>query len=97
MERLGVPGAAAVCDQVGRYLALVTGWNARAGLVSERDVARLAEHALDALTLLPQLWETRGPVLDIGSGGGFPAMNVGGTPQSVDIYAFVPGFPQPAP
>jgi HSP20 family protein len=27
-----------------------------------------------------------------GSGrGGFPAMNVGGTPQSVEIYAFVPG------
>ena len=24
--------------------------------------------------------------------GGFPAMNVGGTPQSVDIYAFVPGI-----
>lgn len=23
--------------------------------------------------------------------GGFPAMNVGGTPQSVEIYAFVPG------
>jgi HSP20 family protein len=24
--------------------------------------------------------------------GGFPAMNVGGTPQSVDIYAFAPGI-----
>lgn len=23
--------------------------------------------------------------------GGFPALNVGGTPQSVEIYAFVPG------
>ena len=24
--------------------------------------------------------------------GGFPAMNVGGTPQSVEIYAFTPGI-----
>jgi len=24
--------------------------------------------------------------------GGFPAMNVGGTPQSVEIYAFAPGI-----
>lgn len=24
--------------------------------------------------------------------GGFPALNVGGTPQSVEIYAFVPGL-----
>ena len=24
--------------------------------------------------------------------GGFPAMNVGGTPQSVEIYAFTPGL-----
>jgi HSP20 family protein len=24
--------------------------------------------------------------------GGFPALNVGGTPQSVDIYAFAPGL-----
>lgn len=24
--------------------------------------------------------------------GGFPAMNVGGTPRSVEIYAFVPGI-----
>jgi HSP20 family protein len=24
--------------------------------------------------------------------GGFPAMNVGGTPQSVELYAFVPGL-----
>ena len=28
-----------------------------------------------------------------GSGrGGYPALNVGGTPQSVEIYAFVPGI-----
>ena len=24
--------------------------------------------------------------------GGFPALNVGGTPQSVEIYAFAPGI-----
>mgnify|MGYP004701997811 FL=1 len=27
-----------------------------------------------------------------GQARGFPAMNVGGTPRSVDIYAFVPGI-----
>ncbi len=26
------------------------------------------------------------------SRGGFPALNVGGTPQSVELYAFVPGL-----
>ena len=27
-----------------------------------------------------------------GLGGGYPAMNVGGTPRSVEIYAFAPGI-----
>ena len=32
------------------------------------------------------------PSIRGGSGDRFPAMNVGGTPQSVEIYAFAPGI-----
>lgn len=48
------------------------------------ELDRLQREMQDALGLSPSI---RG----IGRGG-FPAINVGGTPQSVEIYAFAPGL-----
>src|SRR5437762_3999851 len=47
------------------------------------EVDRLQREMRDAFDLSPSI---RG----LGRGG-FPALNVGGTPQSVEIYAFAPG------
>ncbi|MBI2435216.1 MAG: class I SAM-dependent methyltransferase [Candidatus Hydrogenedentes bacterium] len=63
---------------VERYVELVREVNAALSLVSAQDVALLDEvHIPDALSLAP--WVVRaagdgGPHLDIGSGGGFPAI-----------------------
>ena len=55
------------------HVALTAEWNARAGLVATNEVDRLwQEHVVDSLSLLPCL--PAGRVLDIGSGGGFPAI-----------------------
>jgi HSP20 family protein len=48
------------------------------------ELDRLQREMQEALDLSPSI---RG----IGRGG-FPAINVGGTPQSVEIYAFAPGL-----
>ncbi|MBV6272669.1 Hsp20/alpha crystallin family protein [Alcaligenaceae bacterium CGII-47] len=48
------------------------------------ELDRLQREMQDAFDLSPSI---RG----IGRGG-FPALNVGGTPQSVEVYAFAPGL-----
>lgn len=61
-----------------RYLALVREWNTFVSLVSRQDVDRLESvHLPDSVSLAPWVracWDGNGPVLDIGSGGGFPAV-----------------------
>lgn len=38
-----------------------------------------------------QLFETGSSIRGIGRGG-FPALNIGSTPESIELYAFVPGL-----
>ena len=62
------------------YDALLTEWNAFASLLSEKDAAHhIQTHILDCLSLIPiitGLNPTRTHLLDIGSGGGFPAIPI---------------------
>jgi 16S rRNA (guanine527-N7)-methyltransferase len=62
-------------DAIQRYVALLLAANQRINLtrLTEPDeVARL--HLLDALSALPLLDVTQGPVVDLGSGGGVPSI-----------------------
>ncbi len=59
------------------HARLVREWNALAGLVSNREVDRLDGHYADALSLggvVRHLGADEGHLLDIGTGGGFPAL-----------------------
>lgn len=50
-------------------------WNKKINLVSVKsDMDIPIKHFLDSLTLLPFIQDTRGQVLDIGSGAGFPGI-----------------------
>ena len=50
-------------------------WNKKINLVSVKsDIDIPIKHFLDSLTLLPFIQDTRGQVLDIGSGAGFPGI-----------------------
>ncbi len=70
------PARAALCG----YLAELKKWSAKMNLVARADDRTLIEtHFLDSLTLLPLLREQpsgAGPLLDIGTGAGFPGLAV---------------------
>ena len=68
-------------SQLQRYVDLIREWNPVVGLVSVGDADRIWErHVLDSLSLaglIQRLGLGRGNLLDIGSGGGFPAIPLG--------------------
>lgn len=65
-------------SRLNRFRKLFGEWNAYAGLMSPRDAEnRWDEHVADSLSLLPLIrhhFEPGGSLLDVGSGGGFPAI-----------------------
>jgi 16S rRNA (guanine527-N7)-methyltransferase len=54
-----------------RYAELLLSRNKAMNVTGARDEAAVWEHIADSLTLVPYV---RGPYIDIGSGGGFPAI-----------------------
>jgi len=84
VRELLVEAGCVLTEQIERalcqHLSLVQKWNDYASLVSERDLSNLIEtHLIDSLSLVPvivRLKRTNGVLLDIGSGGGFPAIPV---------------------
>lgn len=79
-ELLAQDGLSLSAEQEARMEAharLLREWNAFAGLVSSREVDRLGEQYADALSLGPvvrHFGQESGHLLDIGTGGGFPAL-----------------------
>ncbi|MFO7786737.1 MAG: 16S rRNA (guanine(527)-N(7))-methyltransferase RsmG [Halospina sp.] len=72
-EALGVGLAPETVDRMLRLLDLLEKWNRAYNLTAVRERrAMCARHLLDSLTLVPRLGP--GPVLDVGSGGGFPGL-----------------------
>jgi 16S rRNA (guanine527-N7)-methyltransferase len=78
LKALGLELAEDQWQQLAEHMALVAEWNDVLSLVSECDVGQLWErHVLDALALAPWVKaaaDVEGLLLDIGSGGGFPAV-----------------------
>ena len=78
MDGIRLSTQAARCLQ--RFVDLVCEWNAFASLVSRKDVPRLAEsHVVDSLSIaaiLARVCGSTGTLLDIGTGGGFPAIPI---------------------
>ncbi|MCB4823340.1 16S rRNA (guanine(527)-N(7))-methyltransferase RsmG [Roseicella aerolata] len=70
---LGVPREteAALRD----FVALLLRWNARINLTAERDEAAIWQrHVVDSLQLAPLVPAMEGPLVDLGSGAGFPGL-----------------------
>lgn len=65
-------------EQLAAYLGLIREWNYFAGLVAPKDIPCLiSEHLVDAVSLAPWIvahFRQGCVLLDIGSGGGFPAI-----------------------
>jgi 16S rRNA (guanine527-N7)-methyltransferase len=62
-------------ERLDAFAELLLAWNRRINLISAQDAAGLRQrHIEDSLQLLPLLPPGQGPLLDIGSGGGFPGL-----------------------
>jgi 16S rRNA (guanine527-N7)-methyltransferase len=71
---LGISLDDRVCAQLALYRALLIEWSGRMSLTTIREPrAILIKHFLDSLTVLKHL-PPGAPLLDIGSGAGFPGM-----------------------
>ena len=62
-------------DKLRAYLALLIRWNARINLVADADPDLLwHRHVVDSVQLHALLPNAEGPLVDLGSGAGFPGM-----------------------
>lgn len=68
---LGAGLEPALAERIAAYGALLLAANRRTNLTGAKTAEALVSHLLDALTPLPYL---QGPFVDIGSGGGLPAI-----------------------
>jgi 16S rRNA (guanine527-N7)-methyltransferase len=71
------------------YRDLLLKWNQRVNLTAASTAAEIDEHIADCLHLLPHL-PTSGRVLDVGSGGGLPAVVIAIERPELAITALEP-------
>ena len=80
LEHSGIVWTDEIERTLVRYLDLVREWNPVCSLVSKGDLDALEErHLIDSLSLVPvivRLGRETGVLLDVGTGGGFPALPV---------------------
>jgi 16S rRNA (guanine527-N7)-methyltransferase len=62
---------AAARERLDRFVSLLLEANAVTNLTSARTPEEVEVHVADSLTIVPYV---RGPLIDVGSGGGFPAI-----------------------
>lgn len=73
ITELGLAASDAQVEQLLAYEALLLKWNKTYNLTAIRDAAGVrTQHLLDSLSAVP--FFTQGRVLDVGSGGGLPAI-----------------------
>jgi 16S rRNA (guanine527-N7)-methyltransferase len=84
-ERLGLSLEPAAIDRLRRFVDLLSVWNERFRLTGERDAETVVrKHVVDSLALAPHL-PPAGPVLDIGSGAGFPGLVIACVRPDLDV------------
>ena len=72
---VGVPLGKAELDLFALYHRELLLWNQRINLVSEQASREIViRHFVDSLTPLPWIERPDGPLIDLGSGGGFPGI-----------------------
>jgi len=72
--RLGIGLDDQAVGRLGRFVELLEIWNQRFHLTGDRDRGTLLQkHVVDSLSVVPEL-PPAGPVLDIGTGAGFPGI-----------------------
>lgn len=75
-EKSGHKSLDEVKKKIAKLMAMVKKWNARTNLVSRADESELmTRHILESLAVLDAVdFPPKSKILDVGSGGGFPAL-----------------------
>ncbi len=80
-----------VTERVGVYLRLLEKWNLKVNLTGYRDRGRiLRELFAESFLAAPLLGEEDGPLLDVGSGAGFPGMALKVYRPELPVYLLEP-------
>lgn len=74
LPRLAAPVSAAEDAQLTRYVDLLLRWNSKINLTAARTLDDATQHVLDCLALLPHIPADAARLVDVGSGGGLPAV-----------------------
>jgi 16S rRNA (guanine(527)-N(7))-methyltransferase RsmG len=78
VDRLGCQLERPVVERLAQYVDLLVRWNAKLRLVGSHDPRVLVQrHMADALMLHRLLADRNGRLVDVGSGGGWPAIPLG--------------------
>ena len=76
-QDLGVELGSEALERIGRFLGLLALWNGRFRLTGDRELQVIArKHVVDSLAPVPYL-PTKGLIVDIGTGAGFPGIVLG--------------------
>jgi 16S rRNA (guanine527-N7)-methyltransferase len=71
------------------YRDLMLRWNQRVNLTAARTAEEIDEHVADCLHLLPHLPE-QGRLIDVGAGGGLPAVVIAISRPALEVTALEP-------
>jgi 16S rRNA (guanine527-N7)-methyltransferase len=76
LGELALPFSQAACEQLLKYVDLLTKWNRTYNLTAIRDPLKMVtHHLLDCIAVLPHLpMSDQGSLLDAGSGAGLPGV-----------------------
>jgi 16S rRNA (guanine527-N7)-methyltransferase len=90
-DRAGAPALTPEQDvALVRYIELLLRWNARINLTAARNQDDAAQHVLDCLGVVPHLPPGPARLVDVGSGGGLPAVIIAIMRPDLDVTAVEP-------
>lgn len=88
LQALGLPATERQKQKLIDALAFLSEWNAVINLTAIRDPeAMLVQHVLDSLAVVPFIPEEATSLLDVGSGGGFPALPIAVMLPELEVVA----------
>jgi 16S rRNA (guanine527-N7)-methyltransferase len=90
-DRAGAPALTPEQDAaLVRYIELLLRWNARINLTAARSHDDAAQHVVDCLGVIPHLPTGAARLVDVGSGGGLPAVIIAIMCPELEVTAVEP-------
>lgn len=90
LARLGVEASEAQVDALVRFSDELLRWNARINLSAARTAGDVAQHVVDSAAVVPRIPRSTRRVIDVGSGGGLPAVPVAILRPELSVVALEP-------